>query len=194
MGVGSRHLRRKEDFSLLRQRGFTLVEAVVTMVVVGILITAGVPGLVSLIKNNRLATDSNDFVTALYLARSEAVKRNTRITLCKSSDGSACASTGSWEMGWIVFVDDDADGSKDVGEELLRVHDALAGTTTLRGEASVASYVSYLPSGEVTSNGKFSLCDDRDFMEKTRGIDISVTGRVRRGLATEVGVTSCTPS
>ena len=60
-------------------RGFTLIELMVTLAVAAILLAVGVPGLRNILLSNRLATTANDVVVALNLARSEAIKRNTRV-------------------------------------------------------------------------------------------------------------------
>src|SRR3569833_4532748 len=92
-------------------RGFTLVELLVTISIATILVTLAVPSFSDFVKNNRMITQPTDFVTAMNVARSEAIRRGTRITLCKSSDGAGCVSGRNWEQGWIVFVDDDGDGA-----------------------------------------------------------------------------------
>jgi type IV fimbrial biogenesis protein FimT len=60
-------------------RGFTLLELMVVIAVLAVLVTAGVPGFRDLIQNNRAATQANELVTALYLARSEAIKRSRNV-------------------------------------------------------------------------------------------------------------------
>ena len=56
-------------------RGFTLLELMVTVAVAAILATVAVPGFRDLIQNNRVTTQTNELVTALNFARTEAVKR-----------------------------------------------------------------------------------------------------------------------
>ena len=67
-----------------------MIELIVTMVVAAIVLTLGVPSFRELINNNRLTSGANEFVTALNLARSEAIKRSVRVTVCKSADGTTC--------------------------------------------------------------------------------------------------------
>src|SRR3569832_2422194 len=73
-------------------RGFTLGELLVTISIATILVTLSVPSFSDFVKNNRMITQTNDFVTALNVARSEAIRRGNRITLYKSSDGAGCVS------------------------------------------------------------------------------------------------------
>lgn len=184
-------------------RGFTLVELVTTLAVAAILLSLAVPSFGTFVKNNRLITQENDFVTAVNLARSEAIRRGNRVTLCKSSDQTSCAGSGGWDQGWIVFVDVNDDGVvTNPATNVLRVHDALTGNLTLNGDAALASYVSYVSTGatreigggiSATQSGVMVLCDDRGFVAEAKAIQISATGRVSTASATSSTATSCTP-
>lgn len=83
-----------------RNQGFTLVELMITVTVLTILITVGIPSFQSIMQNSRSAALANGLATAINLARSEAVKRNGAVTVCASSDAATC--TGAWTQGWIV--------------------------------------------------------------------------------------------
>lgn len=83
--------------------GFTLIEVMVTVAVLAILAAVALPAMAGLINNNRLASQANDLVADIHLARSEAVRRNRIITLCRTTDGSTCAAAnGRWNQ-WLVF-------------------------------------------------------------------------------------------
>lgn len=92
--------------------GFSLLELVVVMAILAIVAVMAMPALSSVVNSNRLAAQSNDLVASLQLARSEAVRRNARVTLCPSADGLTCdvaAAPGvAWE-GWITVVDSDSE-------------------------------------------------------------------------------------
>ena len=96
--------------------GFTLVELLVTIAIAALLLAAAIPTLSGVAKSIRLSAASNTFVSGLYLARCEAIKRNGRVVLCKSADGVCCASTGGWEQGWMVFHDSNNNGVRDGSE------------------------------------------------------------------------------
>lgn len=177
-------------------RGFTLVELMIVLAVAAILLSIAVPSFRTTIQNNRLITEANDFVTALHLARSEAIKRRARVTLCKSTDGAVCTATGGWEQGWIAFVDSNNNNSRDAGEEIVRVHGAADGAITARGNAGVAdNFISYLASGMTTlpDPGTLVLCDTRGFGDFARSVQIAIAGRVSARSATAAGAGSCTP-
>lgn len=89
-----------------RHSGLTLLELMIVVSVISIVLAVGVPSFRSIIASNRLATQSNDFLVALSTARSEAMKRGIYVTVCRSSNGSSCATaTGGWNQGWIVFAE-----------------------------------------------------------------------------------------
>ena len=91
---------------IARNNGFTLIELMVTLGVAAILLSVGIPGFNGLIRDNRLTTDYNQFVSALNTARSEAVKRGVGVTTCKrNTAGTDCNNAGNWEDGWIIFTD-----------------------------------------------------------------------------------------
>lgn len=171
--------------TLQMQRGFTLVEFLITVSVAALLVTLAVPSFSAMMMNQRVTTQTNDFISTLALARAEALKRVSRVTVCRSSTGNACAASGGWEQGWIVFADDDNDVTLDNGEEILMVRSTLEGSNTLRGSTNVAGNISYVASGTArlpgggAQVGTLSLCDERGAGEHARTIAISATGRVR---------------
>lgn len=67
--------------------GFTIVELMLTLAVAAVILSLGVPSFQGLVERNQLTSGINQFVSSLTLTRSEAVKRNQRVSLCSSSDG-----------------------------------------------------------------------------------------------------------
>lgn len=85
-----------------RNGGFSLVEMMVTVAVIAILAAVATPSLVSVVNGNRLAAQSNEMVASLQIARSEAVRLNGQVSVCRSTDGLSCAGAGAWTR-WIVI-------------------------------------------------------------------------------------------
>lgn len=88
-----------------RQRGFTVVELMVTIAILAILMALAVPSFTALIRSNRLTSTANELVAALQLTRSEAVRLNGGVSLCRSDNGKACAAGGNW-TGFLVVARD----------------------------------------------------------------------------------------
>jgi prepilin-type N-terminal cleavage/methylation domain-containing protein len=80
------------------QRGFTLIELMVTMAVLVILITIGVPSFNDLVQNQRVKTAVSELHSSLIFARSEAIKRNAEVTITRNG--------ASWSNGWNVQTSD----------------------------------------------------------------------------------------
>lgn len=160
-----------------QQRGFTLYELLITFLVVGVILALGVPNMAEFTQNSRMTSTANDLHAAFQLARSEAARAKGIITVCASADPFGAADCdGSWDQGYVVFVDDDLDGdtldddgniSVDPGESILR-RNGPAATGISLAVANDASYFSFagtgLGRGNVDGNPALSqvvMCDER---------------------------------
>lgn len=164
-------------------KGFTLIELMVTISIGAILLMVAVPSYQTFVSSSRMTAQSNDFLSALQLARSEAVKRGTLVSLCKSSNGTACTVAGTWAQGWIVFVDGSVAGIVDGTDAIIRVFPAISGNSTLVGSANIANFISYQSSGSTSlaagSNEIASLCPSAPARVTGRDIQITASGRAR---------------
>lgn len=128
--------------------GFTITELMVSLVILAVLLAVAAPSYRDFIVDSRMNAEANEFLTMLNFARSEAVKRNGTVTMCKSGDGAGCVDTGNWAQGWIVFVDVDGNHLRNANTEtLLRVHGALNEQSSLVGTTSVTNYAMFVPDG-----------------------------------------------
>ena len=172
--------------------GFSLIELLLALSVMAILVAVAIPAYSNMLTNHRLATQSNTFLGTLHFARSEAIKRNGRVVVCKSLTGEACAASGNWQQGWIVFVDSNNNASLDEGETLLLRGQALAEGFFMTGNPPVAAYVSYTPLGltKMISGafqaGTITLCQPAASGGEARQIVINITGRPRINTATAI--------
>ena len=134
--------------SVRAQRGFTLLELITTVTVAGILMAVAVPSFFNTSRSSHAAADANELVSALSIARSEAIRRASRITVCPSSDGASC--TGTWVDGWIVFVDTAATDATDppVVGTVLRVSPPPTGSPAITGGSD---WIRFLPRGYARS-------------------------------------------
>jgi type IV fimbrial biogenesis protein FimT len=89
----------------IRQRGFTLMELMLTLVIGATLFAVAVPSFRGVMNSNRVLTQSNDIVAALNLARSEAITRNATITFCGAATATSttCATTTTPWVAWVVL-------------------------------------------------------------------------------------------
>jgi len=152
------------------QTGFTLYELLTTMLIVGVILTLGVPNMQSFRQNSRITTAANDLHSSFHLARSEASRAKDNITICASLDpmGIApdCDVLAEFEDGWIVFQDTNASLTVDGGEGIFRRFPALDASITITSNGT-RDYFTYASTGlGRTANGETPisaaiLCDER---------------------------------
>lgn len=163
------------------EHGFTLIELLVVVVVAAILLTVGVPPMRDMVQNNRITAQANDLLTAMTLARSEAIKLRTRVTVCASTDQSTCSLDADWATGWIVATDDEPAGDPDPAQ-VLRVWGAPAGNPSLTavdpGGADL-SFVRFLPNGTVQTAAIFTHTIPGCTGTQQRTITVAATGQSR---------------
>ena len=160
-----------------RRHGFTLPELVFTLAIIAGLLGFGVPTFRELQRNAARTREVNQFIQAVYLARSEAIKRNGVVSLCPSADGQRCAPAGTpWHAGWIVFVnlDRDSPAVRDDDEELLRVYAPWSGGSVSANRGTL----SFRPFGQMGVTATVTFCDERG-PPAARAVIISQTGRPR---------------
>lgn len=152
----------------MRNRGFSLLEVLVVLVLLAVLLSLAAPSFQGMQQKHQMQSQAEQFQASLLLARSEALRRQQRVSLCvrESRNGSDpyCATAGTWSQGWLVFVDGNDNGLREASETVLQLHHALPEFLTLQGNATVDRYISYGPQGRSQSTsgafqaGTLTLC------------------------------------
>ena len=155
---------------LRNQSGFTLYELMITLLIVGVVLSLGIPNMSAYTKNSRMTSTANDLHASFQLARSEASRAKTNITICASANSMAADANcgGTWDQGYIVFIDNDGDLLRaGATETILRAHPAIATGVTL-ATANDATYFSFASTGLGRGNigGNIAvtqvvMCDER---------------------------------
>lgn len=99
--------------------GFTAIELLVGVALIGILAAFAVPGMREAWNSNRVAVSANELVAAVSLARNIGFRNSHGGYVCASIDGASCSE--DWSDGWIVWTDRDGDGMPSSVEVLRQV-------------------------------------------------------------------------
>lgn len=151
-----RYLLAQETKAQSKSSGFTLIEVIVVMVIIGVATLIALPSFKSFTRSSHASSAANDLVSTLNFARSEAIAQSVNVTVCKSDDFATPAcnettagapATGEWNIGWMVFVDIDGNGVFDGTDTVLRVYSPPGGNVTMVGNEKVAKRLTYAKTG-----------------------------------------------
>ena len=157
-------------------RGFTLIEVMTALMVLGILFAVAIPNFREMTRSNRVAGAQNDLVTALAVARNEAIHQSTTVAVCASANGTTCSGLTDWTSGWIVFTDSTGTaGTLDGSDAPLQKWGILPGETKVTGTAAFLRYAStgmLTPSTARSFNVYYTGCVGA----KLRNVSVGVVG------------------
>lgn len=169
---------------------FTIVELVVALAIATLLAILGVPVFQDWLAAYELTNHAKHLAETMTRARTEAVRRGHRVNLCKSTNGGSCADHGTWDAGFLVYVDQNGDGKIDAGEPVLEIGGAAPRGITISANRPVDDYVSYTSLGRARmlsgalQMGTFTFCRSG---QRAMQVVLANSGRVR----VEKGSTRC---
>ena len=187
----------------MQSRGFTLIELLVILTISAILVAMAVPMFTTMIHSNRISSATNAFLAGLDLARSEAIRRATIVTICRSVNPAAvnpeCSTAAAggyagddWASGWIAFAKapgNGINGTVQAGDEVFLAQDAFQPGASQRVmlESNLAAQAVSFNARAIREGGAFGMtlvADHRDTSEMTwtnlaRCVVVNVTGRPR---------------
>jgi len=139
--------------------GFTLIELMVTIVILAVLLGIGAPSFAEFIRNSRITSKSNELLAAMHLARGEAIKRRVPITVCSSDDAQkdSPGCDGASFDEWIVFVDDDGNADVPSGNEGNGSFEPASGETLLRRSGDATRGISAYSNESANGYVQFGL-------------------------------------
>jgi len=149
-----------------RQRGVTLIELMIAIIILAILLAIGVPAFRDASLGSKLSSVATDLVASVQLARSEAIKRNRTMTLCSSTDGASCADSGDWETGWVILDPDD---------NVVQTHGAAPLTIEVSQTAG-PNRLSFQPIGIGATAAAFRICRASPLGAQERTLTLSASG------------------
>lgn len=155
--------------------GFTLIEMMVVVAILAILAALAAPSFNEAILNSKLAAYANSFAASARLARSEAIKSGTTVTLCRSASdtATACATSGEWQQGWMVVKVDPVDPTKNT---VISRQQAFSSGYLL---TSNVYSIDFQTIGVGATSATLKLCRATPTVgSQEREIKISVVGRV----------------
>ena len=161
------------------QRGFTLIECTVVVVIAGTLLMLAMPSFQNLLQRHRVVTASNALLMAVNLTRSEAIQRGRRVDLMPAGAGDA------WHQGWVVFVDENGNRRPDEQDTVIHRQDALHASVriTPRFTDSKVQYLAFDGSGRTRTHASSQTPQSGNWLleagTQSRKIIIGFLGRPR---------------
>jgi len=164
-----------------RAAGFSVFELMIVLLLIAILLALATPSFREFTRSNQVTSTNNDLVTALNLARSEALRRSKGVTVCSSANGTSCGSTADWASGWIVFEDAAGTGVIASNDKVVQKWSATNGGVRI---VTTSTNIQYQPIGTAASSAAIDVSFDSCKGPRKRHIQVSAVGTISTQLQT----------
>jgi prepilin-type N-terminal cleavage/methylation domain-containing protein len=161
-----------------RSQGFTLVELLMVVAIIGILLSSGLTHYQELLARNQATVVVNWLISTIHFARYNAAKKNITVTLC-ALEGESC--TRNWHQGLNLFADNNQNGKLDSHEKLIAsLKPAAPAGSILWRSFGNKPYLQFTSMGYTNfQNGNITYCPKDPDSRFRRQIVITVQGRPR---------------
>lgn len=174
------------DLSRPRERGFTLIEAMLVLLVAAVLMGIAAPSLRGWLLQQHLSTSTNSLISAFHLARQTAIQSHQAVSLCAGHEGT-CHSKAAWDWskGWIVFYDRNRNGILDGEERPLQTGFGAHSNLVVAANSPLRKPVIFTPlgfaeqPGGAFAAGRLRLCAPLPIYKNARDLVLSKSGRIR---------------
>lgn len=161
------------------QKGFTLIELMITLSIASILMGYAIPNYNQLKLNKFIDSERDRLTVSLHYARTYAITHQTYVIVCPSLSGEDCDNQSNWNEGWIVFSDSNRNRNLDGSDKILRFEDAMK--SEIKSTSSIyRQKIRYDGMGASPgTNLSINFCDVRG-QEFAKSIIINNVGRVKQ--------------
>jgi len=170
------------------QRGATLIEQIMVLVIIASLAGMATPPLRRMLTRNQLQTAQIDFIAALQYARETAVTSGKQTLFCPTIDGAHCSDTIRWDSGWLLAHDANLDNQPD--DALIYSSRGYAGKLAILSSTG-RRFVRFHADGSASGSNLTLLFCTPASTENVLSVVIANSGRVRGTPATPTQAASC---
>lgn len=162
--------------------GFGLIELLVALGLSALLVVLALPSYGDWIATTEIMNEAHHLADSMSRARAEAINSGLRVNLCQTAGSRQCVPAGTWEGGWILFIDSNGDGQVDNDEIVLWTEEAAAKGITMTANAPLKHYVSFTSLGHARllngalQMGTFTVCKQG---HKAIDVVLAHSGRAR---------------
>ncbi|WP_231730939.1 GspH/FimT family pseudopilin [Lacimicrobium alkaliphilum] len=157
-----------------KQQGVTLMELMITLVIIGILITVVAPSVAEILTRNRITAQVNETSGVIQLARHTAIDEQSNTIVCPTADFSTCSN--DWGLAKMVFVDLDQSGDRGDDEEILAGTSVSPEGLNISGPAAA---ILFNGDGTASAPATILICDQDNTDKFARALLLTLQGRVK---------------